>query len=339
MKTIRLSDLANGTKPTQVILNPSGLDKETPTLISTKPSISSNYLVSGVKTGKSKKYLPIIEKTLIKNLNFKNFLNKFGNPTLTKISLFDVVGDIILEGDYSQNKIETPKFNLNIKTLDDVTFRFILSVKETISDSNPQLYTSSVFYNDLIKSYQENNPYMIMNAIKSEAIVAITYSEYLEQMEEFRTRELNVGKVGVVVQRNLFVDSNYNLINGAVPPALEANPSPNIDDLVRYINWVVSKPSAVYDERLLNPTEIGSWNLVTPTGIETAPPPPPPTPPPTAPPAPTPSRYQPVGREGFYQGEEVTASNGFSYIWVTTEGGRWAIQNAPSPGQGGRPMQ
>jgi len=330
MKNVSILDLANFTKPTQVKSNPSGLGKQAPTLISTKSTLSSDYSAGAVAAGKSKKYLPIIEKTLINNLNFKNFFNKFGNPTLSKISFFDGVDDIVLEGDYSQNKIETPKFNLNIKTLEDVTFRFILSVKKTIEDSNPQLYTSSAFYNDLIKSYQENNPYMIMNAIKSEAIVAITYSDYLKQIEGYRSIELNVGKVGVVVQRNLFVDSNYNLINGAVPPALEANPSTNIDDLVRYIDWIVSKPSAVYDERLLDPTEIGSWNFVTPTGIENAPPPLPPTPPPTAPPAPTPSRYQPVGREGFYSGEEVTASNGFSYIWVTTEGGRWAVQTTPT---------
>jgi hypothetical protein len=53
----------------------------------------------------------------------------------------------------------------------------------------------------------------------------------------------------------------------------------------------------------------------------------PPTPPPTQPAATTPSRFQPIGREGFFQGEEVTAANGFSYRWVTTEGGRWVIQS------------
>lgn len=334
MKKVLLSTLPNLTLPTKVVQKTPLLAEE----ISTSGQLlSSNNILSKsdkIQSRTKKEYLPIILKTIINTLNFKNFTNKTGVTTVNKVSLFNVDSDIVLEGEYSQNKFDFPKFNLNIKTLEDVTFRFILSIKKDLSDSTPQLYTSAEFYTELVESYRNNNPYMVANAIKSNAIVSITYSEYLDIIEQFRATELNVAKVGVVVHRNLFVDSNYNLIDGALPPALESNPSTNIDDLVRYIDWVVSKPNPIYNERLLDPTDIGQWVLVTPTGIEGAPPPTPPTPPNDAPPNTTPT-YPPIGRQGFYEGEEITASNGDLYTWTNLTGGRWLLQGPSTPAPGG----
>jgi len=254
MKNIRLSDLAVPTKPSKVsIKQPSSLDFLSPT-----KKISSNNIVvkSELATPQLKReYLPIINKTLLDGLNVKRevFDDSDGfRVEVSRVSNFNVTNDIDLQGSYPQNTVKFPKFtlNTNIKTLPDVSFRFILSVKKNKSDSNPQLYTSDKFYNELASSYWENSPYMVANAIKSEAIVSIVYEDFIEKLNTFKLLELNAGTVGVEVSKNIFVEFNEN-----------SEPTINLDDLVRYIDWVVTKPSSNYDERLIDPTYLGVWEI------------------------------------------------------------------------------
>jgi hypothetical protein len=331
MENIRLSDLSAPITPSKVSIRDNSLLSN----LQSETLSSNNILVTkDVATYERKvEYLPIINKTLLDKLNVKKdtINDDDGNIIINKISNFQATSDIILKGKYPQNTVKFPKFrlNTNIKTLPDINFRFILSVKRNVADSNPQLYTSDKFYNELASSYWENNPHMVANAIKSEAIVSIVYEDYLTKLNEFRTLELNVGKVGVVVAKNLFVNSNYNIteINDSVTVAnLIATPTTDIDDLVRYIDWVVSKPSTVYDERIQKATDIGAWVFKDGTPSST---PSLPTPAGNEPPRTTPT-YPPIGRAGFYPGEEVTNTGDNSvYKWSTESGGTWIIQSDP----------
>lgn len=254
MKNVRLRDLVAPTTPSKVsIKQPSSLDFLSPT-----KKISSNNIVVTSELASfrlKREYLPIINKTLLDGLNVKRQIfddnNGFG-VEVSRVSNFIITNDIDLRGSYPQNVVKFPKFtlNTNIKTLPDINFRFILSIKKNKSDSNPQLYTSDKFYNELASSYWENNPYMVGNAIKSEAIVSIVYDDYIKKLNTFRPLELTAGTVGVSVSKNLFVEFNEN-----------SEPTINLDDLVRYIDWVVTKPSSNYDERLIDPTYLGVWEV------------------------------------------------------------------------------
>jgi hypothetical protein len=330
MNNVRLSDLSAATKPSKVSIRQSTLSSDfQPETIS-----SNNIVVKKEVASFSRKieYLPVINKTLLDKLNKKKdtINDDDGNVIIDKVSNFQSTNDILLQGVYPQNTINFPKFilNTNIKTLPDISFRFILSVKRNVSDSNPQLYTSDKFYNELASSYWESNPYMVANAIKSEAIVSVVYDEYISKLTEFRTLELNVGKVGVIVGKNLFVNSNYNVTeidDSVVFANLKATPTTDIDELVRYIDWVVTKPSKVYDERLLKTTDIGQWIFKDGKTSNT-----PPLPPPAGnePPQSTPS-YPPIGRAGLYLNEEIINTlDNREYRWT---GNGWVALEPSEP--------
>lgn len=334
MKNIRLSELFTRTKPTGVSVKaPLALTTSTTETLSSDNIVVNRDVIEPFQTTE---YLPIITKTVSNTLNKKKSIDEDSKTSiLAKVSNFNIIGNIELQGDYPQNIVNFPKFilNTNIKTLPDINFRFILSIKRNSLDSNPILYTSDKFYNELASSYWENNPYMVANAIKSEAIITIVYDEYVSRLEEYKTLELNVGKVGVLVGKNVFVNYTHTLEsdNTDDSPSYTYNSTIDIDNLVRYIDWVVSKPAISYDERLLKATDIGAWSLK--DGPSTSTPEnqtgTPSTPPSNEPPITQPT-YPPVGRAGFYQNEEVRVTNGL-YKWTNTvgftaaAGGNWEL--------------
>lgn len=300
MKNVRLLDLSAPTKPSKVsIRQPIELDSINPT-----EKISSNNITVKRELASSKQkkeYLPIINKTLLDTLNVKReeFENGRFNVDLelSRVSNFNITDDIDLQGTYLQNVVKYPKFtlNTNIKTLPDVNFRFILSIKKDKSDANPQLYTSNKFYNELASSYWENNPYMVANAIKSEAVVSVVYYDFVEKIKNFRLLETSVG---VVVNQNLFVDFDST-----------ENLTLNFEELVRYIDWVVTKPARTYDERLIRTSFLGKWETTfSPTGAPSQPEPPLPTDPPISPISPP--RPTGIGSATPSQGGTPSSSGG-----------------------------
>jgi hypothetical protein len=249
MKNVLLAELFTETKPIGVSIRPS-LALELPKV----EAISSNNIIVSreIATPAQKlEYLPVINRTVLDSLNRKKTIDAENTQIFTQISNFNIIGNIELQGKYSQNIVKFPKFklNTNIKTLPDINFRFILSIKKTDSDSNPTLYTSDKFYNELASTYWENNPYMVANAIKSPAIVTIVYDSYVNKIKNFKSLEDSAG-IGVTVNKNLFIEL-----------APDSEPSPNLDDLVRYIDWVVTKPSANYEQRLIDTTYLGVWEI------------------------------------------------------------------------------
>lgn len=337
MNQFTLFDLPNKAKKSVTIADsvPIGAPATQPTLVEINDSAVQ---ISKEKIAPPRlDVIPTLKKTITDNIGSREILNKFGEVTIEKVGEFPEVGKIRLSGEYSQNFVDFPKFALNITPLIDISFRFILSIKKTIDDVNPKLFTSKSFYDELINAYSNNNPYFVANVIKQQAIVTVLYDDLVKKIEQFRQLELNVGKVGVIVNKNLFVNSNYTRIEGAPPPSLRANSTINLEDLVRYVDWVVSKPAINYDERLLDEREIGEWSMVNPnekaSNTEVVKPTTPPVD--TPPPQVQQRQHPPVGRKGFYEGEEITASDKNQYTWTNLSGGRWLLQGPATPPPGG----
>jgi len=244
-----------------------------------------------------------------------------GEPIYIKVSDFNENGTIRITGDYLQNYVDFPKYDLSpLKILSDITFKFILGIKETQTSAETIYYTSKKFYeNELLSSYQNSEPYLVNNAIKQEKIVLVYLEQYKKKIESLRDVELKlpiqeIFDGGLLIERNLFMNSNYQT-DSTQEFGVKANPTYNIDELVRYVDWVVSKPSNDYDNRLLDAREIGKWNEIdTQTEVDTTPTPTEPSTNVTTPP----TNYQPIGRIGSYVGEIITTSDGDDYEWTGT---------------------
>ena len=121
-----------------------------------------------------------------------------------------------------------------------------------------------------------------------------------------------------------------------------ANPSYDINELIKYITWVVTKPAANYDDRLIPVEELGDFDGYTPeddveddspsTQTDTQ------TDDDGNPTDPNPNRFPPVGRRGVQPGETVLF-NGKYWEWdgINEE---WIIDttdNGENPNDGSTP--
>lgn len=240
-----------------------------------------------------------------------------GNSVYVKVSDFYKNGSLRLRGKYPQNFVDFDKYDLSpIKVLTDVNFKFILCLKESPISSDTTYYTSQQFINELQSSYQtDNEPYLVNATIKKEKIVVITLEEIKDRINEGHIKELNtlLSKNPTIVTRNLFEYPNYG-----PEPTYEINSTYDLDELVRYIDWVVSKPAQKYDERLLAANVIGEWisknveeDIIVNTNNDTTP----------ASDEPstntnTNPNYPPIGRAGAYTGEIVQDNSFDSYVWT-----------------------
>jgi len=243
-----------------------------------------------------------------------------GEPIYIKVSNFSENGAIRITGDYPQNYVDFPKYDLSpLNILSSVNFKFILGIKESVLSAETTYYTSKTFYeNELINSYQNNQPYLVNATIKQEKIVIIYLEQYKKKIESLREIELSlpiqeIFDGGLLIEKNLFMNSNYQL-DSTQQSGVKSTPTYNIDELVNYVDWVVSKPSTDYDNRLLDAREIGKWNEISNETVTTT------TPSPTEPSTnttttpPVPKTYPPIGRAGSSDGEEVLF-DGDLYLW------------------------
>jgi hypothetical protein len=245
---------------------------------------------------------------------------------LIKIVDISIIGDIKIEGDYPRNFRSLPVYDLSkIRTLNDISFKFILSLKENDEDVNPILYTSNLFYEELQRRYSSNNPYLLDSIIKTSKIVVINLQTIKEKIESLRELELKLPvelfQTGVVVSKNLFSFSNYSVgDNPTDEPNLKSNPTYDLDLIVRYIDWVVSKPSNEYTEKLLDVRELGIWNEIDQQDEADT------TPEVDEPPVDSndTNTFPPIGRNGNYLGELVASGNK-TYQWT---GDDWSEVNS-----------
>jgi hypothetical protein len=248
---------------------------------------------------------------------------EFAETIYVKVSDFNQNGTITLVGNYPQNFVDFPKYDLSpIRFLPDINFRFLLAIKETKTSSESVFYTSKRFYIELMNLYSKNKPYLPNYVIKQEKVVVIALDGIKELINDLHIKELNtfLNKIPTIVIKNVFEFSNYG-----AEPDYEINSTYDLDELVRYIDWVVSKPPANYNERLLAEDLIGEWvsNREEEEVEEIDD---------TTPPVDEPSNdnntegpFPPIGRKGGFIGEIVVSDFGAEFIW---NGAIWVLYDS-----------
>lgn len=261
----------------------------------------------------------------------KNIRERIDDGIVEKqiVGNFEEKGSIRLSGNYPQNYVDVPKYDLskiNVIEDEEVNFNFILCLKDG-EESLPRLFATKDFYEVLIKNYNEGNPFGVNDIIEEKNIVVIDIAPIKARVEDLRIEEINLDinlttsdeKKYVEVLRNLFVHSNYEKDS---TKGLQANPTYTDIELLRYISWVVSKPAQSYNERLIPAELLGDfkgYDEETPSenepskkiedgkdddGNSTEP---------------SPNLYPPIGRAGVEDEEEVFY-NGRSWEWNADDG-------------------
>ena len=126
------------------------------------------------------------------------------------------VDTITLTGNFDTNKLDFKLSTLeSLIIVPDTKFRFLLSIDDKV-------YTSPFYYNELITSYNESNPYFIQSTFQEQFLVKYTPSDIASIIASLKVIE-NDKKVDV--KKNVFVlsDGSYDYIS-----------------LIKYIDWIVS---------------------------------------------------------------------------------------------------
>lgn len=267
---------------------------------------------------------------------------------------FPEIAKIRLYGKYPQNFVDVPRYDLskvNVLLDQDINFDFLLCLKDGL-DSEPQLYAAYRFFKTLMDEFRvDGSPFAVNDIIEEKNIVVIDIKPLKEKVEFLRRKELSINlnrnEVAgqVEVRKNLFVYSNYDVGSEGV---LVANPSYDINELIKYITWVVSKPAANYDDRLIPVEELGDFDGYerendaeddspsTQTDTQTDDD--------GNPTDPNPNRFPPVGRRGVQPGETVVFNGKYwewdavNEQWIIDTTNNGIIPNDDStPGQGNPP--
>ena len=219
----------------------------------------------------------------------------------------------------------------------DINFDFLLCLKDG-TEGIPDLYATKKLMDILADDYYNQKPFAVNSVIQKENIVVVDIKPLKEKVEALRAKELSINlnrneiAGQVEVRKNVFVYSNYQVGSGGV---LEATPTYDINELIKYISWVVTKPAANYDDRLIPANTLGDFDGYSPeeesvpadspseqtdtqtTDTGDTPPPPP-------------GQYTPIGRMGTTAGETVF-KDGDYWEW-DAEFGTWILDR----GAGGR---
>lgn len=217
---------------------------------------------------------------------------------------FNVNGEIVIKGEYPQNEISFDKFSFSdIKAFSSVSFQFILLVSD---NSGQKYFTSKDFLNKLKSANKRNEPFLQLESLNPASVVRVDLRQSLNLIDELRALE---EKEGTTVSFNTYINKSGTI---------------DYQKLVEYIDWVVSKPSENYDDRIIPASFLSNYTTndsaqygnddddgggtATPTNQQednVSPPEPEAEPEPI-----TLNRYKPIGRAGNYIGEVVN-----NYRW------------------------
>ena len=203
---------------------------------------------------------PNIGTIMESSINLRRILDGDGTYSTIKVGDFTEVGKIKIYGDYVQNSVDLPKFDLSqVVSLNTniANFKFILSLKN--GDEAPKLFANKDVMFDMIAKYGRKEPIPVNYLINQRKLVVIDLEPLNLLTEQMIATELSINlnsNKNVEVSRNLFTYTNY--VSDA-DGNLVANPSYDLIELIKYISWVVTKPNPNYDERLLAPNVIGEW--------------------------------------------------------------------------------
>lgn len=133
-------------------------------------------------------------------------LSKIPNqyPNVSKYTLFKEK-TVLLNGVYPEkNKInfQLPEYS-DIVPIKGTTFRFVLAIAADEKDTNPRLFTSKPFYDDIKIAYKVNNPYFPIQALTGNgSVVTIFLKEYFEIFQKMENLEIDTP---VNVTKNIFL--------------------------------------------------------------------------------------------------------------------------------------
>ncbi len=154
---------------------------------------------------------------------------------------------ISLFGKYADKNVLrfTTKTLKNLIPVEGTNFRFILAIFKDYSDTNPVYFASQTYYNDLNAALVEANPYFLQASFDSANVVSFVYEDVVNIVKNAIPIEQ---KSRVDFRTNIFVASNGNI---------------NLYNLVKYIDWLVDKPSPLDDVNggVLHPETIAGWNV------------------------------------------------------------------------------
>jgi len=160
-------------------------------------------------------------------------------------------GTFAIVGNYQDDNIKRyalPDIR-ELEPIENTTFRFILAIKESSAVDETRYFTSEIFYDDLLSSITENNPYFINNAINPNLFINISLDN---QKRIFNDLKLIDFATGVRQNQNIFLLNNSEI---------------DYITLVQYIDWVVSKSNPLDDEsngvlpaEKISDYEIGEYN-------------------------------------------------------------------------------
>lgn len=141
-------------------------------------------------------------------------------------------GTFAIAGKYEQDNVKRYALpNLNeLVAVENTSFRFILAIKESDAVDETQYFTSEIFFDDLLASITENNPYFINNAINPNLFVNVSLDNQKRLFNDLKLIDL---ATGVKQNQNIFL-LNDNSVDYVT--------------LVQYIDWVVSKGNLLDDE-------------------------------------------------------------------------------------------
>ena len=187
--------------------------------------------------------------------------NKLQNKYPSILNYYaDDGGYFYLDGAFSkQNYIAWKKPNVSqLKYTPNTSFRFIIEFKTSEDDKYSKFYTSEAYYNDLVNSQKDNNPYFSKASFRKDLIVIFNLNQLISQRISLDSLE---GALGVRVSKNLLFDTNYlaeDNIYGI-----------NYDSLVEYIDWLITQDSTynadtggVWDAQRIGVWSTGIWNRI-----------------------------------------------------------------------------
>lgn len=141
-------------------------------------------------------------------------------------------GNFAVVGNYEKDNVKpytNPNLN-DIEVIENTSFRFILAVKESVVSDEIRYFTSQPFYDDLLISITENNPFFINNALNDNLFIRVTLDKQIALFNDLKLIDLGTG-----------VKQNQNLF-------LVADNTIDYITLVQYIDWVVSSVNPLDDD-------------------------------------------------------------------------------------------
>ena len=140
----------------------------------------------------------------------------------------------------------TTKTLKNLNYVDGTNFRFILAIFKDYNDTNPVYYTSQTYYNDLNAALIDGNPYFLQASFDSANIISFVYEE-----------AVNIVKSAIPLEQKSRIDFRTNIF------VSNGSSDINYDNLVRFIDWLVDKPSPLDDinNGVLHAETIAGWNV------------------------------------------------------------------------------